>query len=79
MVEQLVTFARCPLDSVSRTDFETGIFTSTGPLFLAELSLPENRGRILSFQQWSITWGVSGLSRSKLEYAMPLETETLRI
>ncbi|KAL6887164.1 sugar transporter domain-containing protein [Trichoderma longibrachiatum] len=34
-----------------------GIFTSTGPLFLAELSRPETRGRILSFQQWSITWG----------------------
>ncbi|KAF3070194.1 MFS glucose transporter mfs1 [Trichoderma lentiforme] len=34
-----------------------GMFTSTGPLFLAELSRPETRGRILSFQQWSITWG----------------------
>lgn len=35
------------------------MFTSTGPLYLAELCLPAVRGRILSFQQWSITWGVS--------------------
>ncbi|KAJ5601939.1 hypothetical protein N7510_011473 [Penicillium lagena] len=34
-----------------------GMFTSTGPLYLAELCLPAVRGRILSFQQWSITWG----------------------
>ncbi|KAK4071904.1 hypothetical protein Trihar35433_3968 [Trichoderma harzianum] len=38
-------------------DQQGGMFTSTGPLFLAELSRPETRGRILSFQQWSITWG----------------------
>ena len=36
-----------------------GIFTSTGPTYLAEVSRREVRGRILSLQQWSITWGVS--------------------
>lgn len=35
-----------------------GMFTSTGPTYLAEVSPRKIRGRILSLQQWSITWGV---------------------
>ncbi|RQM04838.1 hypothetical protein DH86_00003752, partial [Scytalidium sp. 3C] len=37
--------------------FAVGIFTSTGPTYLAEISPRNVRGRILSIQQWSITWG----------------------
>lgn len=37
---------------------EKGTFTSTGPTYLAEVSPRNIRGRILSLQQWSITWGV---------------------
>lgn len=49
-----------PLDRKHQTlTLNVGLFTSTAPLYLAELSRPEIRGRILSFQQWSITWGVS--------------------
>ncbi|KAL1891433.1 high affinity glucose transporter [Sporothrix stenoceras] len=36
-----------------------GLFTSTGPTYLAELAPREVRGRILSLQQWSITYGCS--------------------
>ena len=36
-----------------------GMFTSTGPTYLAELSPREIRGRVISLQQWSISWGVS--------------------
>lgn len=36
-----------------------GMFTSAGPTYLAEISPRQIRGRILCFQQWSITWGVS--------------------
>ncbi|KAF2101747.1 general substrate transporter [Rhizodiscina lignyota] len=37
--------------------FGVGIFTSTGPTLLAELTKREIRGRIVSLQQWAITWG----------------------
>ncbi|KAL1989240.1 hypothetical protein VTN96DRAFT_2 [Rasamsonia emersonii] len=38
--------------------FAVGIFTSQGPILIAEISLPRSRGRLISFQQWMITWGV---------------------
>lgn len=28
------------------------------PILIAEISLPHQRGRLISFQQWMITWGV---------------------
>ncbi|KAH9209568.1 general substrate transporter [Leptodontidium sp. 2 PMI_412] len=38
--------------------FAVGILTSQGPILLAEISLPKMRGRLITFQQWSITWGI---------------------
>lgn len=61
---------------IERLTSDVGIFTSTGPLFLAELSRPETRGRILSFQQWSITWGVSETS---LNVRMTVEPKTHQV
>lgn len=48
-----------PMLIVGRTlcGLAVGMFTSTGPTYLAELAPREVRGRILSRQQWSITWG----------------------
>lgn len=31
---------------------------SNSPILIAEISLPHQRGRLLSLQQWMITWGV---------------------
>lgn len=31
---------------------------SHSPILIAEISLPHQRGRLLSLQQWMITWGV---------------------
>jgi hypothetical protein len=28
------------------------------PILIAEISLPHQRGRLISLQQWMITWGV---------------------
>ena len=39
--------------------FAVGMLTSQGPILIAEISLPHQRGRLLSLQQWMITWGVS--------------------
>lgn len=36
--------------------FAVGILTSQGPLLLAELALPNVRGRMITIQQWNITW-----------------------
>lgn len=36
--------------------FGVGIFTSTSPTYLAEVTKRETRGRFISFYQWSITW-----------------------
>jgi len=41
--------------------FAVGILTSQGPILIAEISLPHQRGRLLSLQQWMITWGVGSL------------------
>jgi hypothetical protein len=30
----------------------------SSPILIAEISLPQQRGRLLSLQQWMITWGV---------------------
>ncbi|KAJ5964064.1 Major facilitator superfamily domain general substrate transporter [Penicillium vulpinum] len=38
--------------------FAVGILTSQGPILIAEISLPQQRGRLLSLQQWMITWGI---------------------
>lgn len=38
--------------------FAVGMLTSQGPILIAEISLPHQRGRLLSLQQWMITWGV---------------------
>lgn len=29
------------------------------PMYIAEISTPNRRGRLISFQNWMITWGVS--------------------
>ncbi|KAJ5536337.1 hypothetical protein N7513_009523 [Penicillium frequentans] len=38
--------------------FAVGMLTSQGPILIAEISLPHQRGRLLSLQQWMITWGI---------------------
>ncbi|KIX03801.1 uncharacterized protein Z518_07354 [Rhinocladiella mackenziei CBS 650.93] len=38
--------------------FAVGMLTSQGPILIAELSTPQIRGRLLSLQQWMITWGI---------------------
>ena len=38
--------------------FAVGMLTSQGPILIAEISTPSLRGRLLSLQQWMITWGV---------------------
>ncbi|KAJ5684533.1 uncharacterized protein N7477_000878 [Penicillium maclennaniae] len=38
--------------------FAVGMLTSQGPILIAEISLPHQRGRLLSLQQWMITWGM---------------------
>ena len=35
-----------------------GIASTTIPLYQAEITLPSIRGRLVSVQQWSITWGI---------------------
>jgi hypothetical protein len=39
--------------------FGAGILTSQGPIYIAEVSRPHLRGRLISLQQWMISWGVS--------------------
>jgi MFS family permease len=34
------------------------MLTSQGPIYIAEISTPALRGRLISFQQWMITWGI---------------------
>lgn len=49
-----------PMLIVSRVinGFSVGILTSQAPILIAEISLPHQRGRLISLQQWMITWGV---------------------
>ncbi|KZT38111.1 general substrate transporter [Sistotremastrum suecicum HHB10207 ss-3] len=35
-----------------------GLASATVPLYQAEISAPSIRGRLISFQQWAITWGI---------------------
>lgn len=35
-----------------------GIASTTIPLYQAEITAPSIRGRLVSIQQWSITWGI---------------------
>lgn len=35
-----------------------GIASSTVPLYQSEITAPAIRGRMVSLQQWSITWGM---------------------
>src|ERR1700742_2768095 len=35
-----------------------GIASATVPLYQAEITAPSIRGRLISLQQWSITWGI---------------------
>lgn len=37
--------------------FAVGMFTSTGPTYLAELSPKTIRGRVVALQPWASTWG----------------------
>lgn len=34
--------------------FAVGMLTSQGPIYIAEISTPQLRGRLISFQQWSM-------------------------
>lgn len=34
------------------------MLTTQGPVYIAEISTPKLRGRLISFQQWMITWGI---------------------
>ncbi|KFY45526.1 hypothetical protein V494_00904 [Pseudogymnoascus sp. VKM F-4513 (FW-928)] len=38
--------------------FAVGMLTSQGPVFIAEISPSNRRGRLISLQQWMITWGI---------------------
>ncbi|KLO06147.1 general substrate transporter [Schizopora paradoxa] len=38
--------------------FAVGLASTTVPLYQAEITAPAIRGRIVSLQQWSITWGI---------------------
>ena len=38
--------------------FAVGMLTSQGPIYIAEISTPKLRGRLISIQQWMITWGI---------------------
>ncbi|KAJ5723521.1 hypothetical protein N7488_001556 [Penicillium malachiteum] len=38
--------------------FAVGMLTSQGPILIAEISLPHQRGRLLSLQQWMIALGI---------------------
>jgi hypothetical protein len=51
-------------------------FTSVGPTYLAEVSPQHIRGRIISLQQWSITWGVSSNQTSPSTLSFSLLTCT---
>ncbi|OAA72233.1 Sugar/inositol transporter [Cordyceps fumosorosea ARSEF 2679] len=35
-----------------------GILTSQGPIYIAEISPATTRGRLISLQQWMVTWGI---------------------
>ncbi|KAJ6438778.1 sugar transporter [Purpureocillium lavendulum] len=35
-----------------------GMLTSQGPIYIAEISPARRRGRLISLQQWMITWGI---------------------
>ncbi|KAF7197453.1 High-affinity glucose transporter [Pseudocercospora fuligena] len=37
--------------------FAVGMFSCQAPLFIAEISKPERRGRLIAFQNWMIGWG----------------------
>lgn len=41
--------------------FAVGIFSCQAPLFIAEISQPNRRGRLIAFQNWMIGWGVSSV------------------
>ena len=36
--------------------FAVGMLTTQGPIYIAEISPPRQRGRLISFQQWMITF-----------------------
>ncbi|EME42070.1 hypothetical protein DOTSEDRAFT_72985 [Dothistroma septosporum NZE10] len=37
--------------------FAVGIFSCQAPLYIAEISKPDRRGRLIAFQNWMIGWG----------------------
>lgn len=39
-------------------DFKIGISSTTVPLYQAEIAAPAVRGRMISLQQWALTWGM---------------------
>lgn len=46
-----------------------GIASTIVPLYQAEIAAPSIRGRLISVQQWSITWGMYVISSQREVYA----------
>lgn len=38
--------------------YSVGISSTVVPVYQSEIAAPAIRGRLVSFQQWSITWGI---------------------
>jgi len=38
--------------------YAVGLASSVVPVYQSEIAAPAIRGRLVSFQQWSITWGI---------------------
>ncbi|KAJ4288892.1 high affinity glucose transporter [Collariella sp. IMI 366227] len=49
-----------PMLAIGRTvnGFSVGICSAQVPVFISELAAPTMRGRLVSMQQWAITWGI---------------------
>ncbi|KAL2133749.1 hypothetical protein VTI74DRAFT_1731 [Chaetomium olivicolor] len=49
-----------PMLAVGRiiNGFSVGICSAQVPVFISELATPTKRGRLVSMQQWAITWGI---------------------
>lgn len=40
-------------------EFSLLLFNMFSPIYIAEISPPSKRGKLIALQQWMITWGVS--------------------
>lgn len=49
-----------PMLAVGRVvnGFSVGICSAQVPVYITEVAPPSRRGRLVSFQQWAITWGI---------------------